>query len=197
MAAELTVLLTPVASFVAGFFTAVFAEPFRKWLTRPRLELAFQPIFGQGKNFISLTPEASDSQEKTYYVRASVQNKSRYIAKSCQAYLILIEYEMSAGNYHIIHQDPIPLNWSFLGSRSLDILPKLKFYIDVFSVSSFENRMVPRTQPIAAIWGTNLSSNGTYRYTVSVAGENIDPILQTITFNWCGSFEEIEVRDFQ
>jgi hypothetical protein len=196
MTTELIALLTTVASFFVGFFTAVFAEPFRKWLTRPHLKVTFRPVFGEGTDYVSLSPEPEDPTEQAYYIRASVQNLSRYTAKNCRAYLVMIEYEVALGKYRIIHQDPIPLDWAFLGPVQLDLLPKMRFHFDVFSVSNFEDRMVPRTRPPAAIWSKNLGSIGKYRYRVSVAGENINPVSTSITFYWGGSFNDVKPENF-
>ncbi|MEM8640100.1 MAG: hypothetical protein AAGG51_14980 [Cyanobacteria bacterium P01_G01_bin.54] len=183
--------LTSIAPFCAGFLTAVFAEPFRKWLTRPRLKVFFTPEFGRGIGSISLTPDKEDSSEQAYYTRASVQNLSRYVARSCRAYLVLIEYGSAPNKYRIIHQDPIPLDWSFLGSTQLDIPSKIKFNFDVFYISDATNRMIPRTKPLVKIWATTLADIGWYRYTVSVAGENINPVSKSIEFYWTGTFDKI------
>lgn len=197
MTVELIALLTPIFSFLTGFLTAVFAEPVRKYFSKPILKVNFTPEFGEGTGFISLSPEKEDSKERAYYVRASVKNISRYIARNCRAYLVLIEYEISPNRYKIIHQDPIPLDWAFLGATQLDLLPKLKFHFDVFSVSNFEDRMVPRTRPLAVMWAISLSSPGRYRYTVSVAGENINPVSTSITFYWNGSFDSVTPDSFK
>ena len=189
--------LAPIASFLAGFVTAAFAEPFRKWLTRPRLRIDFRPEFGEGSGYISRTPEKEGSEEQAYYVRASIKNNSDTIAKSCRAYLVTIEYETAPGKWRVIHQDPIPLDWAFVGPTPMDLPPKVEFHFDVFSVSSFENRVTPRTTPPAAIWHVSLSREGRYRYTVTVAGENVNPVSAAIEFNWPGSFEEFGPNCFE
>lgn len=185
---DLAEMLTPIASYVAGFLSAAFAEPFHKWLTPPRLRIDFRPKLGNGTGHISLTPEREGSTELAYYVRVSIKNHSRTIAKSCRAYLETIEYKDSLKEWEVIHQDPIPLDWAFVGPTSMDLPPKVEFHFDVFSVSSVTNRVTPRTTPRAVIWDTNLAPMGRYRYKVTVTGENVNPVSTTIEFDWRGSF---------
>jgi hypothetical protein len=190
MASQWLESLTPIASFLAGFITSAFAEPFRKWLVRPRLKLDFRHEFGEGTGYISRTPEREDSKEEAFYVRASVKNDSRTIAKNCRAYLLAIEREENPGQYRAIHQDPLPLDWAFIGPISMDLPPKVRFYFDVFSVSSFNVFVTPRTSPRAVTSPNSLSPVGRYRYTVTVAGESINPVPFQIEFDWGGSFEK-------
>lgn len=67
MDSEILQSLASIASFLAGFFTAVFAEPFRQWLSRPRLHLTFRPEFGEGTGYVSRTPEKDGTEEISYY----------------------------------------------------------------------------------------------------------------------------------
>lgn len=195
MSAELIDLLTPILPFLMGFLTAVFAEPFRKWLTQPRLKVWFKPKFGEGIGSISLTPERERRNGQKYFICALVKNLSRTIARNCRAYLIRIDYKSNQQEkYLVIHQDPIPLDWAFLGDVQLDLPPQLEFYFDVFSVSNFDDIMIPRTVVSSWIWTRTLIPTGQYRYTVGVAGESISPLTTSITFDWDSSFAGLDQR---
>lgn len=213
MNSPISEILKTTVPFLAGFVTAIFAPSLRNWLTRPSLRMTFNPDFGEGAGFISLSPEQEGGSEKTYCVRAAVQNKSRFIARNCQAYLISIEYKgnhsaasrstLGVGNaispdgYQLLHQDPIPLRWAFVGVQPVDLPPKLKFHVDVFKVNNFKNQMVPQTQPQAVIWASNLTQKGWYRYTISMTGENINPVSTTVEVNWQGDFETFKPSSFR
>jgi hypothetical protein len=148
--------LSPIVSFVLGFITAAFAEPFQRWLARPRITLDFRREVGQGSRYISRTPEKlEDANMEAFYVRGSAVNQNRTIAKSCKVFLTLIEREGSSGRYEILHQDPIPLAWSFLGPIALDLPPKLPFFFDIVSVNNVENELTPQATPKAVICSRN------------------------------------------
>lgn len=182
--------LSPIVSFALGFISAAFAEPFQRWLARPRITLDFHGGVGQGSRYISRTPEKrEDAYMQAFYVRGSAVNQNRTIAKSCKVFLTLIEREGSSGRYEILHQDPIPLAWSFLGPIALGLPPNLPFFFDIVSVNNVDNELTPQTTPKAVIWKTNLNPQGVYRLTATVTGENIDPVSFWITLEWQGTFE--------
>lgn len=190
--------LSPIVSFVLGFITAAFAEPFQRWLARPTITLDFHPEVGQGSRYISRTPERpEDANMEAFYVRGSAVNQNRTIAKSCKVFLTLIEREGLSGRYEILHQDPIPLAWSFLGPIALDLPPKLPFFFDIVSVNNVENELTPQTTPKAVIWKTILKPPGGYRLTTTLTGENIDPVSFWITLEWQGTFESFSEKSIK
>src|SRR5438477_10723536 len=80
----------PVRSMLAwtvGFLTAIYAEPLRHAIFRPKLKLDF----GHGLEFKTLTPEQASyvdvvnvtSNHEAEYVRIKVRNIKRAIAKNC------------------------------------------------------------------------------------------------------------------
>jgi hypothetical protein len=190
--------LSSIVSFVLGFITAAFAEPFQRWLARPRITLGFHREVGQGSRYISQTPERfEDANMGAFYVRGSAVNQNRTIAKSCKVFLTLIEREGSSSRDEILHQDPIPLAWSFLGPIALDLPPKLPFFFDIVSVNNVENELTPQTTPKAVIWKTILKPPGGYRLTATLTGENIDPVSFWITLEWQGTFESFSEKSIK
>jgi hypothetical protein len=65
-------LIPPTLSFFGGFFTALFAEPLRRWIYAPRLKLTF----GTSADFFTRTPELTASQQasESLFVRLRVEN---------------------------------------------------------------------------------------------------------------------------
>ena len=59
--------------FILGFLSAVFAEPARQWLYRPRLLLSF----GSSNDFVAPTPETAGGRRyEAFYIRLKVVNSS-------------------------------------------------------------------------------------------------------------------------
>ncbi len=119
-----------------------------------------------------------------HYVRVKVKNDSRSTAKDCMAYLTKIERMNEHGHYVTLHQDPLPLGWAFIGQIPRNLPPQIEFFFDVFSTKSFENRVIPETQPKALIWKSILTGNATYRFSVVVTGENVEPLATTVEVEW-------------
>lgn len=182
-----------VIPFVLGFFSAVFAEPLRRWVFRARLSLAFRPTFGAGSAYIALSPEGNRTAK---YVRVSVTNRSKVAARVCRAYLCQIERDEAGFGYRTLHHDTLPLAWGFIGHEAVDIQPGTRFFFDVFSVNSDQNRILPNTKPQPAIWEDTLKATGRYRFTVLVAGDNVSAVMHTIEFYWTGRFDDLRSESF-
>jgi hypothetical protein len=127
-------------SFIAGFITAVFADPLRKWFYRPKVKLSF----GETSDYISKTPESRKDSEgnesvgEAYYIRGRVVNESNILARSCKVYLINIEKKNNrSGNFELTsYSDSIPLKWSAQDSASsyspIDLPKGVNQYFDLF-----------------------------------------------------------------
>lgn len=127
--------------FLTGFFTAVFAEPLRRWLFRPRLIMEFRDT----NDFKADTPEIVSSTDGTvrtcraYYIRGKVFNKSVNIAKQCRVYLTNIENKSSrTGEFEqTTFCESIPLHWSCMGPdgafKPLDLPKNINQYFDILS----------------------------------------------------------------
>ena len=106
--------LPQVVTFLAGFSTAIFAEPIRRYLFKPNLKLDFD----NNDDFVALTPEKMPSNNdtieiKAYYIRIKATNTKNVAAKDCKAYLVNIEKLDASGNFKpTIYCDSISLAWS-------------------------------------------------------------------------------------
>ncbi len=182
-------------TFLLGFFSAVFAEPSRRWLFRPNIVLAFRPKFGVGSRFIALTPE--DTNRMAKYIRASASNKSWVTAKSCKVFLTMIEKEVEKNHFRPLHHDPLPLPWAYLGASAIDIPPGMEFFFDIFAVNDQENRIEPQTYPMRPhSWKNLLQESGRYKFSVVVAGENLRLVPLSLCFVWKGSFDSVTEECF-
>jgi hypothetical protein len=180
-----------VLSFILGFFSAVFAEPLRRRLFRSRLEVNFKADFSPSSKYIFVTPSYHGSERRTAkHIRVSVRNPSRITAKSCKAFLTKIERE-GASEPVVIHQDPLPLSWGFIGAAPIDIPPGPIFFFDVFAVDNRENKLQPQTNVRPNIWDELLQEPGKYFFSVLVAGDNLTAVPRTIPFQWNGSFDAV------
>ncbi len=133
------------------------------------------------------------------YVRVLAKCSSRIAttAKSCRPFLTRIErFDSTIGDYKILHDDPIPLGWSFIGNQSLDIDREMDFYIDVVAVNNNDNRLTPQTIVDAETFANILKENGRYRFSIAVSGTNIRPARQRIEFEWKGSFDSLTENCF-
>src|SRR5262245_40348028 len=110
-------LVAPALGFLGGFFTAIFAEPLRRWIYAPRLE----PSFGTSQQFLTKTPEiAGNSQYESLYVRIKVINVRRALAKACRAYLVNVERKGPSGFEPTEYCESLQLAWASQESRSFD-----------------------------------------------------------------------------
>jgi hypothetical protein len=107
--------LSSLLGFIGGFLTALFAEPLRQWLYRPRLSLSF----GSSGDFITKTPEvAGASKYEACYIRLKVVNLSSRLAKACRAYLVGIEKQVDGAFRPEVYCDSIQLAWAVRGDQA-------------------------------------------------------------------------------
>jgi hypothetical protein len=92
--------LSSLAFAILGYAAAVVTEPIRRWVFQPRLVIGFEPIYGVGAKFISVTRSGSTN---VMYVRAAVKNEPKwyhfFAAENCRAYLARIEKRKPDGSF--------------------------------------------------------------------------------------------------
>lgn len=185
-------LITPILSFALGFISAVFAEPLRQWLFRPRLKLTFT-----GREDCVTATRMTDGSGARY-VRIRVVNVRRRVAKSCKGFLIKIEKLSASGQFHDTHYvDSIQLAWSCQGRddarKPLDLVHGISQYLDVVATSEVSDSFALQISPLPlryeSLWSTVPS---TYRYTVQVSGDGVDPVQIKIVFSWKGNWQDVD-----
>lgn len=201
--------LKTVISFLFGFFSAVFAEPLRRWLFKPELALSFE----DSKDCIAHTPlRPSDSYSVTeaygIFVRVRATNRRRILAKNCRAYLVNIEKKTDESFSPTIYSDSIPLPWackdahaSFIG---FDLAKGLNQYIDILLASddplsnghkSYWKPLIPVNIFRYETFFRELYENaGIYRLTVQVVSDNAEPAIIKLTIEWNGHWQTIKVQ---
>lgn len=187
-----------LATYLAGFASAVFAEPVRRWLFRPELELDLDASAGQ---YVTRTVESGSQGRfgsEAYYIRFRVHNKKKIVATKCRAYLVNVEREDGDVFKPTVYCDSIQLAWSARGEGtydSIDLHNGVFQFVDVvstrptlpnFSLSLF---VIPNIYAL-----TILHRTGRYRLTAVVSGENVKPKRIQIVFNWTGQWDGFEVN---
>ncbi len=188
--------VTPLFSFVLGFVTAVFSEPLRRWLFRPVLRLSFE----KNDTCVAHTPVQNGGKEhEAYYIRLKVENTTRPLAKACRAFLIGVEEQGKNGVWiPTIYADSLPLAWSCQERREarkpLDLPFGVAQFVDVVATDSLFNNYFVQVAPLPFRYHTLFEIKPkTFRFTVLVAGDGVNPETKQIVFGWKGVWNDFEV----
>jgi hypothetical protein len=190
----LTILLN-LLSFIAGFLSAVFAEPIRKWLYRPKLELEFVK---ESPNYKARTPERiGQSTHEAYYIRVKATNTKGKIAKGCRAYLVNIEKDNSTGIFDSTEYcDSIQLAWSCRDNQAyegIDLPNGIAQFIDVIVTRDFTKAFELQTMVKPFRYKKLYQEQGIFRLTIQVSGEEIKPEFLKLIFHWTGQWDNFKV----
>lgn len=187
---ELLKMLSPMLGFISGFLTAVFAEPLRQWLYRPKLALSF----GSTSDFITRTPEvAGSSQHEAFYIRIKVVNSRSRLAKACRAYLVGVEKQGADGAFRpTIYCDSIQLAWAVKGDQAygaVDLPRDVVQFVDVVSTRSISPHFKPEIRPLPMRYIGLFQENGVFRFRVQVSGDGVKPATVQLILNWSGTWD--------
>lgn len=190
-------VLAPTATFILGFVSAVFAEPFRQWWFRPKIELTFQ----NNSDHVALTPYIDSHWEyEAYYIRVGVSNKSRQLARKCRAYLVNVEEKDKEKSIFTksIYADSIQLAWSCKESgvelEAIDIPHGVKQYIDLVATIDSNNMYKPQIKPTPLRYKELFSNvQKDLRFTIQVSGDGLDPVIIKVVFCWKGNWDDFDV----
>ena len=198
MAASATMnpVISSAVGFLGGFFTALFAEPLRRWLYAPHLALTF----GTSIDFLTRTPESSPAgSHDALYVRIKVVNTRSALAKSCRAYLVNVEREGSSGKFEPTEYcESMQLGWSTQAEQTFDALdlPRdVPHFVDIFSTRSTSNSFTLATKAIPLRYEQMLCTPGVYRFTVVVSGDGVKPTTIRPAVSWLGAWHQISKVD--
>lgn len=192
-AMDLVSTLSSLATFVAGFLTAIFAEPIRQRIYRPVLKLEFE----NNDHFVTKTDEGDPPTHRARYIRVKATNLKARIAKSCRAYLIGFDCRGPAGSWNATeYSDSLQLDWSARPGASqdaMDLSQHVPFFVDVVSTRQTATSFKPALAFTPYRAQHLFSTPGTYRFTILVTGENIKPARLSISFKWTGVWDQFEV----
>ncbi len=185
--------LSSLATFVAGFLTAIFAEPIRQKIYRPVLELEFE----KNEYFVTKTDEGDPPTDRAQYIRVKATNVKPRIAKRCRAYLIDVARLGPTGSWEATdYCDCIQLSWSAHPGENyeaLDLSQGVPFFVDVLSTRRSANSFRPALAFTPYRFQHLFSTPATYRFTVLVTGDNVKSARLNISFKWTGIWDQFEV----
>lgn len=182
-----------IIGFMAGFGSAIFAEPLRRRIYRPTLQLGFK----DADHYVAETVETKGpEQRKARYVRVRVVNKSAAMAKSCVAYLVDIERLGSSGNWEATtYCESMQLPWSGRGHEAIDVPQGVPLFVDVISTREGSSEFIASMQQRSllnryrSIWSTI----GTFRFTICVTSDGAEPAAIGLSFKWTGQWDGFTV----
>ena len=190
-----------LGGFFAGFITAVFAEPLKRWIYRPKVKL----YFGETSDYISKTPESrkdiegKESIGEAYYIRGKVINESNILAPSCKVYLINIEKKNDrTGHFEpTSYSDSIQLTWSSQHPSSLyspiDLPKGVNQYFDILVTRDnsvhFDLQIYVKPYRDENIF----KDTGVFRFTIQVSGARNNPRTIKIIFEWNDNWEDFKI----
>jgi hypothetical protein len=186
-------LIPSAVSFLGGFFTALFAEPLRRWLWAPRLKLTF----GTSQHFLTRTPEVSPTgQYESLFVRVKAVNKRAALAKGCRAYLVNIERKGASGQFEPTEYcESLQLAWASQADQSFtafDLPRGVPHFVDIMSTRPTSPAFAPATKVTPFRYTQMLQTPGTYRFTVVVSGDGVQPATIRPTVSWTGVWDQVK-----
>ena len=203
MSIEAGTVIPTIIGALLGFFAAVFAEPLRLLIYRPKLQLEF----GDTSDYRARTPEhrqtlpelgRAPQSHNAEYIRIKVTNTKPWVAKNCRAYLVAIEKADVRNQFEpTIYCDSLPLSWACRGDQAYDPqdLPRdVPHFVDVVSTRSVSTDFRPEIRPIPYRYASLFSERGAFRFTIQVSGENLKPVRIRIIFCWAGVWDKYETR---
>jgi hypothetical protein len=188
--------LTLVVSLVTGLVGGVFKDVFQNALFHPKLRLSFDPHIGDGHKCVSVSLDRDERETimgRSIYVRVEVKNTGRISAKNCRAFLNKIERLQDDGNV-LLHEDPLPLFWSFLEAGPMEIPAKMTYHFDLFHTESRKDQLIPCTKPFPVNWLKVLAQPGVYLFTAVVTADQVMPKLIRVKAEWNGEWGNFSVR---
>lgn len=217
-AADHSEVITLVAGGLIGLFTAlvtVAAAAIWKWLVQPQVAI----MFGSGAEHRSetetLIPAISGpplTGPPAIFLRPKVTNIGprfirwvRPVARNCKVTLIGIEeYSEALDKYEpTIYVDNIALTWS---CQEGDDRWMVNIYPDVpqfFDLVKFDMNTTQGPKPFYPVLKVPplryvnhlFTKRGTFKLTVLLTGENIQPVKKSYIFRWTGKSDDYDMYD--
>ncbi len=190
-----------LGGFLAGFIISVFAEPLRRWVFKPNVQLQF----GETNDHICKTPEkrndieGKESLGEAIYVKGKVVNESPLIARGCRVYLVNIEKKQPrTGQFEpTSYSDSIPLKWASQPPEHvcspLDLPKDVNQYFDIVVLrdcsSQFDPQLYVRPFRDEAIF----NDTGVFRFTIQLSGDQGISEKLRIIIEWNGNWNDFKV----
>jgi hypothetical protein len=194
---------TSLLSFVAGAVTAIFAEPFRRWLFRPVIRVSFDPETCDLRTPTSVVAAEPTGQyaraSQGRWVRVRVQTTRNRIAKGCRPYLVKVEIEEQGQFRPSNFVDTLRLKWSSQPPNEtvgpVDIPKGVSQFVDVLSTDrSSPNRYFDQTAQGVPQYCRALFDERpkTLRLTILVTADEAKSATTSFVFRWKGVWDTFE-----
>jgi hypothetical protein len=196
MANPLILLLSALLGSVSGLFSGVLGRRLEEWWDRPKLLVEFD------QNETGFRTEGrwtdGDTEVVEIYIRARVRNVGRgRVAKQCRPYLVNIEEVHTAGTTQTTFIDSFVLRWPGLipDYEPRDLPTGINQFFDVVGVLrnkpgwrfAFRERFTEHDDL--------LYYEGTYRFTVLVTGDGVQPAGRKIDVTYDGNPNTLRALD--
>ena len=190
-----------LGGFLVGFITSVFAEPLRRWLFKPNVQMHF----GETTDYISKTPETRPAIEgkesfgEAIYVRGKVINESAFIARECRVYLTKIEKKQPrTGQFELTSfSDSIPLKWASQPldrvCSPLDLAKGVNQYFDIVVLRDSSNQFDPQIYLRPFRDEAIFKDTGVFRFTIQLSGDQGISEKLRLILEWNGNWEDFKV----
>lgn len=201
-------LLAPgLVGAVIGFLSAVFSEPIRFKIFRPRLKVSFDPetCVIKTPTVVQLSPR--DTKKSTgFYVRIRVEVKKdwlrRHVARGCRAYLVKVERKEGGNFKRTNFADSLPLKWSSRreedSRKPLDIPRGIVQHVDIVSTHEHLPEKMEWLADVQPLYCADLfdSREKTLRLTILVTGDEVEPVSAQFIFGWHGRWDNLSFRGY-
>jgi len=193
---------TPALTFLAGAATAIFAEPIRRWVFRPVIEVSFDPA-----TCVLLTSTGLATADGVYlgesqgrWVRVRVRTTRRRLVKGCRPHLINVEIEEQGQFRPSNFVDTLRLKWSSQPAdevtEPIDIPRDVAQFVDVLAA----DRNTPGTYALQAaivpLYCKPLFDERpkTLRFTILVTSDEAKSARARFIYRWKGAWDTFEAH---
>ncbi len=195
--------LPQIAGMFGGFLIAVFAEPVRRLIWAPKLDVSFR----DSEDFIAhtqertkyyspvapLAPLVTNEWHEAIYLRFRVENTRRALAKSCRAYLVNVERRGPSGTFEATnYAESLQLAWASHEDapfEALDLPKDVPHFVDVVSSRQTSEALQPSVRSWPARYQGVFSDPGEYRVTIVVCGDGVPPKRRRLLLSWPGTWD--------
>lgn len=193
-------ILQSAATFLSGALTALFAEPIRQRLFRPKLVLSFDNDEEcVSRTFLSSLTLAV-AGPKAIYIRVRVNNARNGMARECRGYLIGIEERNEKGEFvKTEYCDSIMLHWSCQRDETkylpIHIPRGVNQFLDVVALQENKKDFIPQIHVVPNRYRSLFHRTGVFRFTIQVVADNVVPKTIKLTLAWAGDWKNFKVRE--
>jgi hypothetical protein len=184
--------LSTIISAITGLFSGLLGRLLEEWRYRPRLVVDFSwETEGFRREW---TRSEGGTQITDIYVRARVRNEGRRVAKKCRPYLVKVEEVLPSGLNPTKMVESRVLGWPRGDYDPRDIPKGIDQFFDVVVVVKDNNQpgwLFKTREPSPELAGYK----GTYRLTVLVAGDDVEPDGRKIDVTYNGEWEHLRAQD--